>query len=185
MLLYIHGFNSSAQSGKALQLGDWLNQRGLGEAYTCPDLPHRPAQAIQLLDDLITSSSTPVKLIGSSLGGFYATWLAEKHGLKAVLVNPCVACHQKLAGFVGQMQKNWHSGEEYVFSAEHAAELDAYAVALITQPARYLLLAETGDAVLDYREAVSYYTGAQQVVLEDGDHGFSRFIEYIPAILAF
>lgn len=185
MLLYIHGFNSSAQSGKALELGDWLNRRGLGEAYVCPDLPHRPAQAIQLLDELITSSSKPVKLIGSSLGGFYATWLAEKHGLKAVLVNPCVTCHQKLAGFVGQTQKNWHSGEEYVFSTGHSAELDTYAVAQITHPERYLLLAETGDAVLDYREAVGYYTGARQVVLEGGDHGFSRFIEYIPAILAF
>jgi uncharacterized protein len=86
---------------------------------------------------------------------------------------------------VGQMQKNWHSGEEYLFSAEHAAELNAFAVAAITRPERYLLLAETGDSVLDYREAVSFYAGAQQVVLEGGDHGFSRFTDYIPAILAF
>lgn len=185
MLLYIHGFNSSAQSGKARELGDWLDQRGLGVAYACPDLPHRPAAAIQLLDDLIVASASPVKLIGSSLGGFYATWLAEKHDLKAVLVNPCVACHHKLANYVGQMQKNWHSGEEYLFSPEHAAELNACAVAPITRSERYLLLAETGDTVLDYREAVDFYAGAQQVVLAGGDHGFSRFTEYLPAILAF
>jgi uncharacterized protein len=185
MLLYIHGFNSSARSSKALELGDWLNQRGLGEAYVCPDLPHRPAEALQLLEGLISASAKPVKLIGSSLGGFYATWLAEKHGLKAILVNPCVACHSKLTGMVGQMQKNWHSGEEYLFSAEHAAELNAFAVAAITRPERYLLLAETGDSVLDYREAVGFYAGAQQVVLEGGDHGFSRFTDFIPAILAF
>ena len=185
MLLYIHGFNSSARSSKALELGDWLNQRGLGEAYVCPDLPHRPAEALQLLEGLISASAKPVKLIGSSLGGFYATWLAEKHGLKAILVNPCVACHSKLTGMVGQMQKNWHSGEEYLFSAEHAAELNAFAVAAITRPERYLLLAETGDSVLDYREAVRFYAGAQQVVLEGGDHGFSRFTDFIPAILAF
>lgn len=189
MLLYIHGFNSSSRSGKALELGDWLNRRGLGEAYVCPDLPHRPAEAIRLLEGLIAASSAPVKLIGSSLGGFYATWLAEKYGhernIKAVLVNPCVACHRKLANYVGQTQKNWHSGEEYLFSAEHAAELDACAVTAISRPERYLLLAETGDAVLDYREAVSYYTGARQIVLEGGDHGFSRFSAYIPAILAF
>ncbi|MDP2787289.1 MAG: YqiA/YcfP family alpha/beta fold hydrolase [Pseudomonadota bacterium] len=189
MLLYIHGFNSSSRSGKALELGDWLDQRGLGVAYVCPDLPHRPAAAIQLLDDLIVSSRSPVKLIGSSLGGFYATWLVEKHGhernIKAILVNPCVACHGKLAGLVGQTQKNWHSGEEYLFSAEHAAELNACAVAAITRPERYLLLAETGDAVLDYREAVGFYAGAQQVVLAGGDHGFSRFTDTIPAILAF
>jgi len=185
MLLYIHGFNSSSQSGKAREMGDWLNQRGLGEAYVCPDLPHRPAAAMQVLDDLIASSSSPVKLIGSSLGGFYATWLAEKHDLKAILVNPCVACESKLDGLVGQTQKNWHSGDEYVFSADHVAELQAYAVAAITRPSRYLLLVETGDSVLDYREAVAYYADAEQVVLEGGDHGFTRFIDYIPAILAF
>lgn len=185
MLLYIHGFNSSSRSGKAIELGDWLSRRGLGEAYVCPDLPHRPAAAMRLLDDLISASSHPVKLIGSSLGGFYATWLAEKHGLKAILVNPCVTCHSKLAGMVGQTQKNWHSGEEYLFSAEHAAELNTFVVTRITRPERYLLLAETGDSVLDYREAVAYFAGAEQVVLEGGDHGFSRFNDYIPAILAF
>lgn len=185
MLLYIHGFNSSSRSGKAIELGDWLSRRGLGEAYVCPDLPHRPAAAMELLDDLISASSQPVKLIGSSLGGFYATWLAEKHGLKAILVNPCVACHSKLAGMVGQTQKNWHSGEEYLFSAEHAAELNTFVVDRITRPQRYLLLAETGDSVLDYREAVAYFAGAEQVVLEGGDHGFSRFNDHIPAILAF
>jgi len=185
MLLYIHGFNSSSASGKARELGDWLSQRGLGESYVCPDLPHRPAAAMRLLEDLIHSSPAPVKLIGSSLGGFYATWLAERHGLKAILVNPCVACHSKLAGLVGQPQQNWHSGEQYVFSAEHAAELNRYAVAAISRPERYLLLAETGDAVLDFREAVTYFAGAEQIVLEGGDHGFTRFIEYVPAILAF
>ena len=185
MLLYIHGFNSSSRSGKAQELGDWLSRHGLGEAYVCPDLPHRPEAAIALLESLIASSAHPVKLIGSSLGGFYATWLAEKHGLKAILVNPCVTCHDKLAGMVGQTQKNWHSGEEYVFSAVHVAALNALAVSAISMPERYLLLAETGDSVLDYREAVRYYAGAEQVVLEGGDHGFSRFIDYIPAILAF
>jgi hypothetical protein len=185
MLLYIHGFNSSSRSGKAQEFGAWLNQRGLGEAYVCPDLPHRPAEALQLLEDLIAASTAPVKLIGSSLGGFYATYLAEKYAFKAILVNPCVACHSKLAAMVGQTQKNWHSGEEYLFTEAHAAELNDFAVAAISQPARYLLLAETGDSVLDYREAVNFYAGAQQVVLEGGDHGFTRFIEYVPAILAF
>jgi uncharacterized protein len=185
MLLYIHGFNSSSRSGKALELGAWLAERGLGESYVCPDLPHRPADAVSMLENLIAASSHPVKLVGSSLGGFYATWLAEKYGLKAILVNPCVACHDKLAGMVGQTQKNWHSGEEYVFSAAHAEQLNRYAVTAISRPERYLLLAETGDSVLDYREAVAYFDAAQQVVLAGGDHGFSRFSEYIPAILAF
>ncbi|HNQ04259.1 MAG TPA: YqiA/YcfP family alpha/beta fold hydrolase [Thiobacillaceae bacterium] len=184
MLLYIHGFNSSAQSGKARELAAWMGARGLAEAQVCPDLPSRPARAMTLLEDLVMASRGPAKLIGSSLGGFYATWLAEKHDLKAVLVNPCVACHDKLAAYVGQTQKNWHSGEEYVFTQTHLSELRALAV----RPRRlrnYLLLLETGDTVLDYREAVDFYAGARQVVLAGGDHGFTRFTEYLPAILEF
>ena len=184
MLIYIHGFNSSSLSGKARELRDWMDGRGLGGTYVCPDLPDRPAAAMARLEEFIAASDGPAKLIGSSLGGFYATYLAEKHGLKAVLVNPCVNCDEKLAAYLGSMQKNWHVGSEYRFSAEHLAELRA----LSTRPVhmeRYLLLLETGDAVLDYREAVAAFPGARQVVLAGGDHGFSRFGEYLPDILAF
>jgi hypothetical protein len=184
MLIYIHGFNSSAQSGKAREMAAWMAARGLAESFACPDLPHRPVQAIALLEGLIARSAGPAKLIGSSLGGFYATWLAEKHDLKAVLVNPCVGCHAKLADYLDQPQKNWHTGEEYLFSAAHLAELQPLAVT----PARrgnYFLLVETGDEVLDYREAVNLYAGARQMVLEGGDHGFTRFAEFLPAILEF
>lgn len=184
MLIYIHGFNSSAQSGKAREMAAWMAQRGLGEAYACPDLPHRPAQAIALLEDLINRSNGPAKLIGSSLGGFYATYLAEKHDLKAVLVNPCVGCHAKLAAYLGQAQKNWHTGDEYVFSAAHLADLQSLAVSPVRKQ-NYYLLVETGDEVLDYREAVALYVGARQVVLEGGNHGFTRFSEYLPSILEF
>lgn len=184
MLIYIHGFNSSAQSGKARELAAWMSARGLGEAYACPDLPPRPSQAIALLESLIAASRGPAKLIGSSLGGFYATWLAEKYDLKAVLLNPCVGCHEKLAAYVGQTQKNWHTGEEYVFGDEHLAELQALAVTP-ARPDKFLLLVETGDEVLDYREAVVFFAGARQVVLEGGDHGFTRFTEYLPSILEF
>jgi predicted esterase YcpF (UPF0227 family) len=184
MLIYIHGFNSSSQSGKARELVSWMSARGLGEACLCPDLPDRPAAAIALLEQLVARSVGPAKLIGSSLGGFYATCLAEKHGLKAVLVNPCVGCHRKLSDHVGSVQRNWHNDTEYLFSSEHLAELRALSV----PPAhleRYLLLLETGDEVLDYREAVAAFPGARQIVLEGGDHGFTRFTDYLPDILAF
>lgn len=183
MLLYLHGFNSSAQSGKARQLLAWAAARGL--PAQCPDLPVRPAEAMALCEHLIAESATPVTLIGSSLGGFYATWLAERHGLKAVLINPCVACDEKLAREVGRTQTNWHDGSEYVFGPEHLAELQALKVAAITRPERYWLLAEKGDEVLDYREAVAYFTGAKQTVLEGGDHGFTRFADTLLPIAEF
>lgn len=185
MLIYIHGFNSSAQSGKARELAAWLSERGLAEAWACPDLPHRPAEAVALLEGLIAASRGPAKLIGSSLGGYYAAYLAEKHGLKAVYINPCVACQDKLAAEVGKPQKNWHSGEEYTFGAAHAAELAALRVEALSRPENHLLLAETGDEVLDYREAVAWFAGSRQIVLDGGDHGFTRFTQYIPTILEF
>lgn len=184
MLIYIHGFNSSSQSGKAREFITWMRERGLGEACICPDLPDRPAAAIQLLENLIAQSQGPAKLIGSSLGGFYATYLAEKHGLKAVLVNPCVNCHEKLAEYAGQTLKNWHTAAEYLFTDAHVEELQA----LLTpqrEQGQYLLLVETGDDVLDYREAVAAYPQARQIVLEGGDHGFTRFADYLPTILEF
>lgn len=185
MLIYIHGFNSSSQSGKARELAAWMAARGLADAYLCPDLPDRPAEAIRLLEGLIAASATPPKLLGSSLGGFYAAWLAERHGLKAVHINPCIACDEKLVDHVGQTQKNWHDGSEYLFSAEHLAELRALRLPLLAHPERHLLLVETGDSVLDYREAVAYFNGSRQVVLDGGDHGFTRFADFIPLILEF
>lgn len=185
MIIYIHGFNSSSRSGKARELQAWMAARGRAEAYVCPDLPHRPAEAVARLESLIAASREAPKLVGSSLGGHYATYLAERHGLKAVLVNPCVACHEKLAGEVGRTQTNWHDGSEYVFTAAHLEELTALHVPQPTRPERYLLLVEKGDAVLDWREAATYYRGARQHVLDGGDHGFTRFAEYIPEILAF
>lgn len=185
MLIYIHGFNSSSQSGKARELGAWMAARGLADAYRCPDLPERPAEAIRLLEGLIRTSPTPPKLLGSSLGGYYAIWLSERYGLKAAHINPCVACADKLVDEVGKTQKNWHSGAEYVFGQAHLDELRELRVVEPGHPERHLLLVETGDAVLDYREAVTYFRGARQIVLEGGDHGFTRFAEYIPQILEF
>ena len=138
-----------------------------------------------MLESLIGQSRGGVKLVGSSLGGFYAAWLAEKYGLKAVHINPCVACHKNLADVVGQVQKNWHSGVEYTFTAQHLAELEALQLPAIQRPEHHLLMIETGDEVLDYREAVAYFQGARQVILEGGDHGFTRFTEYLPMILEF
>jgi len=183
MLLYLHGFNSSAQSGKAQKLLAWAAERGL--PATCPDLPDRASAAMALCEQIIAASPTPVTLIGSSLGGFYAVWLAEKHGVKAVLINPCIACDEKIAKEIGLWQKNWNGGADYLFTAAHLADLQALRIAQPTRPERYLLLVETGDEVLDYREAVAYFAGAEQVVLDGGDHGFTQYTHYLSQIAAF
>ncbi len=185
MLIYIHGFNSSSGSGKVRELQDWMERRGLAEAFSCPDLPHRPSQAVALLEGLIRNSRGRAKLVGSSMGGFYATYLAEKHGLKAVLVNPAVNMHRLIVGEVGRIQNNWHNGESYLFTQQHVDEFSALHIPRPSHPEDFLLLVEAGDEVLDHRVAVDYYAGARQEVCPGGDHGFTRFTEYLPAILEF
>ena len=185
MMLYIHGFNSSSGSGKARQLRGWLAARGREEEYRCPDLSHRPREAIRQLEDLIAGHDVnDIKLIGSSLGGFYATHLVEKLGMKAALINPAVHANVLLKAALGP-QKNHSSGEEYIFTPQHLRELDELDLPAPSRLANYLLLVEQGDEALDYRQAVAYYAGCRQIVHAGGNHGYSRFLDDLSAILSF
>jgi predicted esterase YcpF (UPF0227 family) len=182
MLIYIHGFNSSPASAKARLLKAKLKTLGRSAEFFAPALPHTPAQAAVLLDALI-ARNPGAALVGSSLGGYYATWLAEKHNLRAVLLNPVVRPYELLAPLVG-LQKKFHTGEEYEFTMQHVAELRALEVERVT-PARYLLIVATGDDVLDYRRAVERYRGCRQIVIEGGDHGLSSFADYVEGVLSY
>ena len=182
MLIYIHGFNSSPASSKAQVLKARLEALGRGAEFAAPALPHSPAQAAALLDR-VAIRHPGAALVGSSLGGYYATYLAEKHGLKAVLLNPAVRPYDLFAGHIG-WQQNFHTGERYEFTAQHVEELRALEVAGIT-PGRYLLIAATGDEVLDYRAAVTRYQGCRQIVIDGGDHGLSEFALYLDPVIEF
>ena len=182
MLIYIHGFNSSPASSKAQLLKARLEALGRGTEYFAPALPHSPAQAAALLDTLV-ARHPGAALVGSSLGGYYATYLAEKHGLRAVLLNPAVRPYDLLKDHLG-VQQNFHTGERYEFTQRHVAELRALEVAAVT-PARYLLVAATGDEVLDYRAAVERYRGCRHIIIEGSDHGLSDFSHYVDAVLSF
>lgn len=183
MLIYIHGFNSSALSFKAGLLRKRMAELRRSDELACPELPHRPLEAIRMLDALIEAQADPVALIGSSLGGYYATWLAERHEVPAVLLNPAVRPYDLLAGYVGP-QTNLYTGVRYDFTERHIAELRELELDRIT-PEHYLLLVETGDEVLDYREAVERYRGCEQHVIEGGDHGFGDFAAYLDRTLGF
>jgi hypothetical protein len=185
MLIYLHGFNSSPQSTKARQLQARLESMDRGGEYACPALPDRPAQAIALLEREMTKAASPsITLVGSSLGGYYATWLAETHGVRAVLVNPAITPHLGLRAYLGT-QKNLYTGAPYELTGQHLAELQALWVERPTRPERYYLMVTTGDEVLDYREAVEKYVGAKQLVVAGSDHGFAEFEQYLDSVLAF
>jgi predicted esterase YcpF (UPF0227 family) len=184
MIVYLHGFNSSPASGKAKQLGEHMSGLGRQTDYFCPALPNSPREAIAHVEAGLAQHKGPVTLIGSSLGGFYATHLAEKHGWKAVLVNPAVHADILMRSSLGP-QTNWHTGERWTLTKAHLAELAAMNVMTITRPERYLLLVQTGDEVLDYRDAVAYYAGATQIIEDGGDHGFAGFERHFQTILDF
>jgi len=130
------------------------------------------------------SPGDTVALVGSSLGGYYATFLAEKHGLRAVLVNPAVVAHISLEKFIGP-QQNLYTGERFDFTRDHIAELRTLEVARLSRPENFWLLVEAGDEVLDYHQAVARYAGARQTVLAGGDHSFTRWADVLDQVIYF
>jgi len=182
-IVYLHGFISAPGSRKATMLRDYVQGCVTGIELRVPALHHRPARAMEQVHDACEGVGPEgLTLVGSSLGGFYATVMAERLGCRAALVNPAVHPHVHFPRYLGA-QKNLYTGEEFVLTQEHVDELRAMDPPAITKPGRYWLFVETGDEVLDYREAVSYYAGACQTVVRGGDHTLTSFPEHIPDIV--
>jgi len=185
MILYLHGFRSSPLSAKTSLLAAHMQALGRSDEYLCPHLPASPRATVGLaltLADKVDPSE--LTLIGSSLGGYYATWLAEKLGCRAVLLNPAVFAARDLATQVG-VKTQYHTNEPFEFKAAYIDELKALAVERITHPERYFLIAATGDELLNYREMVVQFANARQHIIEGSDHGMSDFAEYAGEVLAF
>lgn len=184
MIVYLHGFNSSPQSHKARVLADFMAALGLARRYACPALPPEASEAIGAAEAVMAAHpGERFCFVGSSLGGYYATHLAQKHGTRAVLLNPATDPHVGLRAYLGE-QRNLHTGEPYLLTEAHLRAWEALRATRI-DPSRYLLIVETGDEVLDYRRAVERYRGAEQVVIHGGDHSLQSFPQHLPRILAF
>jgi uncharacterized protein len=187
-VVYLHGFRSSPASIKATRLRESIAALPAASRpqLHIPELTHRPALAVAAVVDWVErhSDTRALTFVGSSLGGYYATHLAQRFGARAVMVNPAVRPYAALQPWRG-MQTNLHSGEAFEVTQAHFDELLALRVVRITQPRRYFLLVETGDEVLDFRDAVGFYGGACQYVRGGGDHTFREFAAQLPAILRF
>jgi len=184
MLIYLHGFNSSPASHKAQVLKNYMEGRGLGAHYACPALPDTPGEAVRTIERAIAGRDPrTLTFLGSSLGGYYATWFVEQRGGRAVLVNPAITPHIGLEAYLGT-QKNLHTGEPYELTRAHLEGWRALFMERV-DPERYLLLLETGDEVLDWREAARKYEGARAVIRDGGDHSLQAFPQHIERILAF
>ena len=185
-LLYIHGFLSSPVSHKAVQVKNWLNDERSDIEYHCPALTPYPNETRQTLEAIVeTLQSQPVGLVGSSLGGYWATWLAEKYDLRAVLVNPAVKPSILKPDYVNVELRNYHTDESYLLKEEHMDDLLAVDVPVIKQVNNYWLMVQTGDETLDYRLATEKYAACKQLVENGGDHSFQDFEQWIPDIVDF
>jgi hypothetical protein len=182
-LLYIHGFNSSPASSKATQLSRLMQRLGLAERLRVPALHHHPRQAMAQLESAIAELGRPV-LVGSSLGGYYATHLAERHGLKALLINPAVRPHLLFDGNLGP-QQNLYSGEVWDLTHDHVAALVELEVPPPCDPERFQVWLQTADETLDYRVAERYYRACALRIQAGGDHGFQGFAARLPMLLGF
>jgi len=189
-LLYLHGFRSSPRSAKAQQMAALVqalaHPGSAAVTWACPQLPPSPAQAWADIQQLVADwPRDTMAVMGSSLGGFYATVLAEHLGCRAVVVNPAVAPARDLARYIGE-QTHFHDPQaRFFFRPEFIDEFTALAPYPITRPERYMALIAKGDEVLDWREMVAHYPGVQLTLLEGGDHALTDFAPHQQAVMAF
>ncbi|UIP27563.1 esterase YqiA [Photobacterium sp. TLY01] len=186
LLLYLHGFNSSPQSMKARLMAQYCRANRPDIRLEIPQLPSYPSQAAQSIDTLVTELKPTYRigLVGSSLGGYLATWLSQRHQLPAVLVNPAVKPFELLADYLGE-QINPYTEEKYTLSPVHMDELKVLEIPELNQPDLLWLLQQEGDEVLDYRQAVEKYAVCRQTVEPNGDHSFIGFNRYPADIVRF
>jgi predicted esterase YcpF (UPF0227 family) len=170
---------------KAQVTGEHLAALGLAGDFICPQLPASPAKAMELALSLVDGvPAEELAIVGSSLGGYYATWLAERLGCRAVLLNPAIVPLKDLDKHVG-VTTAWHSDEPFEFRREYIDQLRALAVDKVTRPERYFLIAATGDEVLDYRDMLAHYPGARRTVIEGSDHAISGYRDHVADVVGF
>lgn len=189
-ILYIHGFNSSPLSVKAEQARQYLLKHFPQVNFYCPQIISNPKGAIRQLEQIVESSpkNSSWYLIGSSLGGYFASYLSEKYNFPSVLVNPAIKPFELLEDYLGE-QINPYTGEVYQVTKAHMTELKSIEPKPpsvdMQQKNNYLVMVQTDDEVLNYRQAVDKYQHSQLVVEQGGDHSFINFDQHLPAIADF
>lgn len=184
MILYLHGFRSSPHSAKARQFQEALRQQGREHQLLLPSLPASPKQAIALCLSLVKDiPNEELCIVGSSLGGYYATYLAETLDCRAVCINPSIYAARDLSTQL-EVRTQYHSDEPFLFKADYIRELAQLFVPHL-HPQRFLLLAGQQDELLDWQEMQARYNGAIQILAPDQDHAFSGFEHYLPTVLDF
>lgn len=187
MLLYIHGFNSSPLSAKAQLTKVYVAQHHADVRLEIPQLPSTPQDALALLTQIVEmaiKANEPLRFIGSSLGGYLASYLAERYGGKAVLINPAVKPYELFNDYMGE-QTNPYTGEHYQILPEHQQQLLRFDTPVIFNPDRFFVLLQSGDEVLDYQQAMHKYHCCRMLVEAGGDHSFVGYEHQLADICRF
>lgn len=187
MLLYIHGFNSSPSSEKGVVTAQFVTEHHKELSFFQPQLPATPKAAMALLESIVAQakvSGEPLCFIGSSLGGYFATYLAEKYGGKAVLVNPAVKPFELFDEFLGA-QFNPYTQEHYLLEVQHKREVAEFDTPVVLNPDRFLVLLQSEDEVLDYKQALDKYQCCEMVLEAGGDHSFVGYENHLQSISQF
>lgn len=187
MLLYIHGFNSSPNSDKGVVTASYIADHFKDLSFFQPQLPSTPKAAMALLESITLNAKQagePLRFIGSSLGGYFATYLAEKYGGKAVLVNPAVKPFELFDEFLGP-QFNPYTQEHYSVEIAHKQEVAEFDTQVVLNPDRFLVLLQSGDEVLDYKQALDKYQCCEMVLEAGGDHSFVGYENHLQSISQF
>jgi predicted esterase YcpF (UPF0227 family) len=185
-LLYLHGFRSSPKSFKARYMADWLQRNRPDVHWWCPQLPPSPREAMELVfAELARWPTERMGVMGSSLGGFYATVVAERTGCRAVLLNPAINPARDLAGYIGDLTSFHDPDDHFYFKPEYVTQLRLLTPREVTHPDRYLPVIAKGDEVLDWREMSARYDSSPMRLIDGGDHALTAFDEELPHILRF
>ncbi|MGA1931142.1 YqiA/YcfP family alpha/beta fold hydrolase [Arcobacter sp. YIC-464] len=184
MIIYIHGFASSGFGSKAQKFVEYFE-----EDIITPSLSNIPNLAINTLEQLIEAflnKGEKVSLIGSSLGGFYSIYLANKYNLKAVLINPAVNPMETLNRYEEvEMVENYYDNSRFEFTHEHIMSLENYDVSYLDNPTNFMTLLQMEDEVLDYEEAASKLEETNLEIEEGGNHSFEGIERYFRKIDSF
>lgn len=182
LILYIHGWNSYKDARKAVLLKNEINSNKNFEVDSIT-LKSHPKEAIQQLSNYIEDhkGQRKVHLIGSSLGGYYATFLSEKYNLKAAMINPAVWAYKIFKNDMGS-NENLNTGEKYFIDDLWVQSLKDIFIENITVK-NYLVLLQTGDQTLNYKFAKQYFEGSNLIIDEGGSHSFENLELKIPEML--
>jgi predicted esterase YcpF (UPF0227 family) len=180
MILYIHGYGGHGLGVKSSQLREYCAAQGV--AFMAPSLSYIPDLAIATLEEIIENFNDKITLVGSSLGGFYAIYLAHKYKLKVVLINPSLAPYETLLKTKGRFP-HYYDGSSFEWNDGHLESLRKYEV-FDGRDAQFLLLLQKGDELLDYAKALEKFPAAEAFVEEGGSHSFDGFERYFETIVA-